>query len=119
MYSKQQWLKVCFAHQTKRIANPPADIEQLRAVILTRFPVLDMLLQNKLRPMTFTLATKTECISTSHDLLRIRRDCDRKHKIVMLFVTVCDASNEPNVIAAPMPLMQHNFEMPILSMEDD
>ena len=45
-YSLASWIKATFNGQTKRIYNPPLDLNGLCDLLKTRFPVLKLLIEN-------------------------------------------------------------------------
>jgi len=46
LYERSRWLKVTFNNETKRILNPPSDLDQLCNVIANRFAVLKVLVEH-------------------------------------------------------------------------
>lgn len=50
VYEKRNWLKVTFNRETKRIHEAPRSLEELKTKLLTRFPVLKILVEHPSRP---------------------------------------------------------------------
>lgn len=62
-YDIAKWIKATFNGQTKRIYNPPQDLNELCSVLKSRFPVLKLLMENKARPQVPVLSVRNIALS--------------------------------------------------------
>lgn len=96
-YEKIKWLKVTFNGQTKRIYDPPRDLELLLSQLKKRFPVLRLLLQNTERPQQAVLGYRNDdrqlqVIKTSFAFIEALRYVNKaENKVFHITVTTKDA----------------------------
>ncbi len=68
-----EFVKVTFGPVTKRLANPPVGLDQLREKIVAKFAVLALLMQQQQRPQDMNLLFQQSLVQTQTDYDRLRR----------------------------------------------
>ena len=101
LYERHQWTKLKFTHESKRVADCPADFELVHHLFRQRFPVLDLLLEQVERPQKLQIFAGSEEIKNTAELLKFKRISKQGKKAMVLEACVVD--DEPGLQMPDLP----------------